>query len=146
MVHPREARHLGRMRVTMLSAFLFLSGSLGAAIGAALLLVPVSFEASAGINLPVDPSLLSELRAPGGALLALGALTVAGAFLPRLAPTSLLVATLVYLSYGVSRAVGLLFDGPPSGSIVLAMIAELAVGIIGLWLLGRGGRSVLKAV
>ncbi len=121
----------------MLSAFLFLSGSLGAAIGAALLLIPVSFEASAGVNLAVDPSLLSEVRAPGGALLALGGLTLAGAFVPRLAPTSLLVATLVYLSYGASRALGFVLDGRPSASIVAAMVAEIAVGVLGLWLLRR---------
>jgi len=57
-----------------LRALLVTSGLIAATIGASILLAPAQFHASNGIELAADPNLLSEVRAPGGALLVLGVL------------------------------------------------------------------------
>lgn len=99
------------------------------AIGFALLCAPVAFEATAGIELPPDPSLLSEVRAQGGALLALSALVLLGAYVRSLTATSTLIAAVLYLSYGTSRVLGMLLDGPPSTSLFVATGLELVLGV-----------------
>lgn len=57
---------------------LFISGIVALAIGVSLLFATVAFEASAGIELGQDINLLSELRAPGGALLVAGIIILLG--------------------------------------------------------------------
>ena len=111
-----------------LRILLVIAGLVGVYIGGSLLLDPVGFEASAGVDLPRDASLLSEIRAPGGALLIHGVLILLGAFVAELTFTSTLVATLFLLSYGLSRALGIVLDGMPSDPIFLAMLLELALG------------------
>ena len=59
--------------------FLGLSGLLLLAIGCAILFAPHSFYATNGIELSDDPSLLSEIRAPGGLLAAIAILVLIGA-------------------------------------------------------------------
>jgi hypothetical protein len=49
-------------------------------IGSCLLFIPVTFQASAGIELGNDPGLLSEMRGPGALILASGVVMIAGAF------------------------------------------------------------------
>ena len=71
-----------------LRATLLVSGAIAASIGASILLDPAGFHAGHDIVLGSDPSLLSEVRAPGGALMALGLLMLAGAFVRSLAPTA----------------------------------------------------------
>jgi len=66
----------------MKRATLFLSGLVLFGVGIAILFAPHAFHAMNDITLPADPSLLSEVRAPGGALIAIGALVLLGAFRP----------------------------------------------------------------
>ena len=112
-----------------LRATLLLSGLIAAGIGATILLDPAGFHAGHDIALGTDASLLSEVRAPGGALMALGLLTLAGAFARSLAPTAAAVGTTVYLSYGVSRLVALTLDGLPHPGLLVATAAELLLGL-----------------
>lgn len=109
-------------------ALLVVSGLTGIIIGSGLLFAPVSFEASAGINLGTNINLLSEVRAPGGALLVTGILILLGAFITKLAYTSVLLSSLIYLSYGFSRVFSMILDGVPSESLVTATIVEIVVG------------------
>jgi len=110
-------------------SLLVAAGLILLAVGAAILLAPVSFHASGGVELSPDPSLLSEIRAPGGSLAAFGALMVTGAFVRRLTAISALGGTLIYLSYGLSRVFGMAVDGVPSGQLVGVTVLELAVGL-----------------
>jgi hypothetical protein len=119
----------------LVKAFLVVSGTIGTAIGGALLFVPVAFEASAGINLGANINLLSEIRAPGGTLLVAGILILLGAFISRMAYTSILLSSLFYLTYGLSRVLGIMIDGVPGESLVIATIAELIIGLISLFVL-----------
>ncbi len=114
----------------VLKTILFVSGLIGAGIGAAILFVPDMFHASSGIVLGGNASLLSEIRAPGGALLASGILILSGAFIGRLTFTSAVVSTLLYGSYGLSRILSFSLDGMPHSVLVQAAVLEIAIGAI----------------
>ena len=69
-------------------AILFLAGATAFSIGAAILIFPAAFYTSYGITIGSDPSLLSEIRAPGGALLVMGLFMLTGLVRPDLADFS----------------------------------------------------------
>lgn len=113
-----------------ISILLFLAGVTGIGVGAAQLLIPVAFEASAGITLGENTSLLSEIRAAGGTLLTAGILILCGAFSGRIRYRSLLFSSVFYLSYGLSRVLSWSLDGAPAVSLQKATAAELVLGIL----------------
>ena len=120
-----------------LKASLSLSGIIFAAVGATLLLAPAVMHGSNGVVLGSDPSLLSEIRAPGGALLALGALVLAGAFSLRLTYPATVIAATVYLAYGFSRILSMALDGLPAPGLILVAVLEIALGVVNGVLLMR---------
>lgn len=129
------------MQLTKTSrVLLVLSSIVAVLIGTSILFAPASFHASNGIEFATDASTLSEVRAPGGALLALGALMLVGLFVKAFAVTSLSVAAAVYLAYGVSRVIGLAIDGIPADGLVVATLIELALGSSALIALIRMAR------
>lgn len=107
---------------------LVISGLVALAIGALLVLDPVAFHATNAIDLGGNVDLLSEVRAPGGALIASGLLMIVGAGATRLALPASLLGAVVYLGYGFARVVGLVVDGTPSSGLVTAMVIELVLG------------------
>lgn len=104
-----------------------LSGVTALAIGAFILAAPHAFYASYGITLGPDPSLLSELRAPGAGLATLGLLMLAGIARPALLPVSVAAALAVYAGFPAGRIVGIVLDGMPSAAILGALALELAI-------------------
>jgi hypothetical protein len=90
-----------------------------------------------GVELGGNASLLSEVRAPGGALLALGILILAGAFILRLTYPAAMIAATVYLAYGFSRLLSMALDGLPAPGLVLAAGLEITIGAINAMLLIR---------
>ena len=125
-------------------ALLTVSGLIALVIGASILLAPAQFHATYGTVLGDDANLLSEIRAPGGALLVLGALMLVGVFVNSFAFTSVTIAAAVYLSYGLARIVSVALDGVPAGALLGALAIELAIGAAsGITLIrsiGRGAR------
>ncbi|NNG03838.1 MAG: DUF4345 domain-containing protein [Inquilinus sp.] len=109
---------------------LFLSGLVASGIGAAILLLPVEFYAANGMELGGSVSALNEARASGGALMASGALIMIGAFVARLFFTSAVLATLLYLAYGLSRVLSMAVDGMPTDGLLQATVFEIAVGLV----------------
>ena len=109
---------------------LSVSALIALTIGAAILLFPESIHARHGIDLAPDATLLSEVRAPGGALMALGVLMGVGVFAPAFTLASTSIAAAVYLAYGVSRLLSLAFDGMPDAGIVSAIAIELVLGLL----------------
>lgn len=112
-----------------LRGLLIVSGLLAMAIGGAILFNPIGFHASSGVSLPVEINLLSEMRAPGGALLASGLIITLGALIRRLEFTAILLSALVYLSYGLSRLFSMYVDGMPAENLVIATALELVIGV-----------------
>lgn len=119
----------------ILKTILIISGVLATAIGMMIVARPVAFYAGNGIDLSGQASLLNETRASGGFLLASGLLILSGAFVRKLTFTSLIVSVILYLAYGLARAVSLVVDGGPAQGLVLAMYLELGIGLTALWTL-----------
>ncbi|CUK02747.1 hypothetical protein PH7735_02646 [Shimia thalassica] len=104
------------------------SGLIALGIGMAITFVPIGFYAGSGIALDTDPALLSELRAPGANLAALGAVIFAGALRSGLARQSAALGALVFLAFAFGRLVSIVFDGWPGESILVALGVEVALG------------------
>ena len=119
---------------------LILTGLAGSAVGAGMLLVPHAFHALSGITLGSDVNLLSEVRAPGAALLVAGLFILSGAFVERVRHAATLVGLAVMLSYGVSRLISMVLDGMPGTAMIQVTIFEFVLALIcGLALLPRRG-------
>lgn len=114
------------------------SGLTALAIGACILLAPHAFYSGYGIALGQDPNLLSELRAPGAALAALGGLMLAGVARAALARVGLVCAFAVYLAFPGGRVVSLALDGMPSQGILGALAVELLLAGLLVLAFARG--------
>lgn len=121
----------------LFKANLVVSGTILLAIGFTLLIAPAVMHAANGVALGNNPSLLSEIRAPGGALLALGALVLAGVFVSRLRYPATMIAAIVYVAYGMSRLLSMAIDGMPASGIMVATGLEIAIGAVNVVLLTR---------
>ena len=121
----------------VLKTILILSGLIASVIGALILFAPVAFYATNNIELGGNINLLNEIRAPGAALLASGILIISGAFVDKLAFTSVVVSTLLYLSYGLSRVMSIAIDGMPVEGLVQATILEIIIGLASIFALVR---------
>ena len=117
------------------------SGLLCAGIGTAILFAPVLFHSTSGIDLGNNPSLMSEVRAQGGTLLALGVVILAGGLVPGITRISTALAATVYLAIGGSRLLSLLLDGWPGSSLIAATIIELTIGAACAWALVRSQQT-----
>ena len=115
---------------------LLVSGLVGVVIGGAMLLEPVEFHAMAGIALGGSPSLLNEMRASGGALLAIGVFIFAGAIRANLTFAAAVIATSLYLAYGLSRTFSMFVDGAPDDNLVVIAGSEIAWGLVCAFALG----------
>lgn len=119
----------------LIQSLLIIAGIIAIIVGGAMLFIPVAFEASAGIHLGENISLLSEVRAPGGTLLVAGILIMSGAFVAKMTHISILLSCLFYLSYGLSRVLGIMMDGVPSESLMIATVVEIIIGLVSLFLM-----------
>ena len=110
--------------------FLAAAGGIAIVIGAAILFVPRAFFATSQIILEPNPSLMSEIRAPGGLLLVAGLFILAGGFVRRLTEPALMIVAIGFGAYGSARLISIAVDGLPSGSLVFATILELACAVL----------------
>jgi hypothetical protein len=120
-----------------LKVILFVAGLIAISIGGMVLVQPAAFYATNGIGLAGNVSLLNEIRASGGALLAAGILILSGAFVASLTFTAVVVASLLYLSYGLSRILSFTIDGMPSESLVQAAALEVVIGVLCVYVFVR---------
>lgn len=118
---------------------LLLAGTLLIVIGALILTLPVDFYASNNIELEANVSLLNELKAPAGLLLAAGAFMIGAIFVRSQVDTALWLAALIYLSYAVSRFTSMAVDGAPAAGLVQAALIESVVGLgcLAVLMIGR---------
>lgn len=105
------------------------------AIGAILLVVPRVLHDPNGVDLGTNASLASEIRAPGGALMAVGMLLVTAVLVPRLIFAASVAGATLYLGYALGRFTSMALDGEPSTALVVAAIAELIFGVALTWAL-----------
>ena len=107
---------------------LVVSGLTAIAITATILVAPGAFYSGYGIDLSGNATLANELKAPAGALLVAGLVIMTGVFRRAFAIASLATATIVYLSYGISRVTSIVLDGMPHDGMVWAAGIELVIG------------------
>lgn len=107
-----------------------ISGLTAVGIGGMITFAPHAFYASYGISIADDPSLLSELRAPGAGLTTLGILMLAGIWRSALAQLGVAATLIVFLAFPAGRFVGLAVDGMPSSGIIGALILEIAIAAL----------------
>lgn len=117
----------------ILNTILLISGLIAAGVGVAILLVPVAFYAGNGVDLGANSSLLNEIRATGGGLLACGILIMSGAFVAKLRFTAIVICMLIYLAYGLSRLLGMAMDGMPTEGLVNAAVLEIIIGLLSVF-------------
>lgn len=111
------------------NALLFVAGALLIVVGAFIIMAPVDFYASSDIAVGSSASLLNELKAPAGLLLAAGVFMLSAIFVRHKADTALSLAALIYLSYAFSRLMSIVFDGVPAAALVQAAVLEALIGI-----------------
>ena len=128
----------------IVKAVLIIAGIVGIIVGGANLIVPIEFNASSGIDLAGNISLINEMRASGGGLLLSGIFITLGAFIKDLTYSSILLATMMYLGYGLSRAMSIYIDGMPSDDLVSVVVFEIIVGLISLFVLLKYRKSYDK--
>lgn len=107
---------------------LLVSGLIAVGIAATILLSPEVFYAGYGFDIAGNATLVNELKAPAGVLLASGLLMFAGLFRAELVKVSLATAAVVYLSYGLARLSSMALDGLPNENLISAAAIELGVG------------------
>lgn len=117
-------KHLGTR--TALAA----SGAILAGIGSWIMAAPTVFLATSEVIVEHDAGLMSEVTAPSGLLILVGALMIFSAIKARLASLGLAAGAFVYGSFGLSRLVSLYLHGTPSDSLVVVMWFELAVATL----------------
>lgn len=120
------------MKHTVVTIYLTLSGLLLLVIGGAILLAPHAFHASNDIALGNNPTLLSEIRAPGGLLTAVAIVGLISVVQYRLRAFAMPLLALVYGSFGLARLISIAQDGMPADSILAAAALELTIGIMGI--------------
>ncbi len=118
-------------------AVLLIAGSLLILIAAFITTSPVAFYAANEIELGANASLLNELKAPAGFLLAAGAFMVSAIFVRGLATTAMLLGAMIYLSYAAARFVSIGIDGLPATGLVQAAVLETVIGLACLVLLPK---------
>ncbi len=109
---------------------LFVSGLTAFGIGGMITLAPHAFYASYGISIGDDPNLLSELRAPGAGLLAMGLLMLLGIWRSALSQIAVAATLVVFLAFPMGRLISLAIDGAPSFGIFGALILEVAIAAL----------------
>ncbi|WP_299882810.1 DUF4345 domain-containing protein [uncultured Sulfitobacter sp.] len=109
---------------------LWISGLTAVGIGGMITFAPHSFYASYGIAIGEDPSLLSELRAPGAGLTTLGIMMLLGIWRSALAQLAVAATLIVFLAFPAGRLISLALDGMPSMGIVGALVLEIAIAAL----------------
>lgn len=113
----------------VVKTILLISGLIASTMGTTILFAPGVLYATYGIELGGNLSLLNEIRASGGTLMASGLLIISGAFVDKLAFTAAVVSTLLYMSYGLSRVMSIVVDGMPVEGLVQATVVEIVIGL-----------------
>ena len=73
-------------------------------------------------------SLLNELKAPAGLLLATGVFIFSSTFISAQAEKGLAAGALIYLSYAGARVFSIFVDGIKSASLAQAAVLEVVIG------------------
>ena len=106
-------------------------------VGALVTFAPAVLDAAPGSALPADPSSMSELRSPGGAILLAAFYLTAAIWVRALRPSALVVGALFYGGYTAARGFSLVVDGTPNSALLGALAVEVILAAAFVWTLAR---------
>ncbi|MAM69566.1 MAG: hypothetical protein CMP91_00290 [Gammaproteobacteria bacterium] len=106
-------------------------------IGSLILIDPVGMFSTYGLQSNLSSGLLSELRAPGGLLLACGIIIIRNTLREELYEFGLQLSIMVYGGYGFSRLLSFAFDGAPPIEIMFATVIELMLCLLSMLVLWK---------
>ena len=112
----------------VLKVILFIAGLMFIGVGLATMLIPVGFVARNGVDISGQITLLNDYRGSGGVILGSGILIMLGVFYSKMRYTSTLLASVLYISFAIGRAISIAMDGMPAEGLVKATVVELIVG------------------
>lgn len=114
--------------------YLFVAGLTLFIIGAYIAFTPSQYLGQFNIAQEVNIEIMSELRGMGGSLFVFGLFVFSGAFIKHIEKTAMSVSALIFISFSVFRSIGIMLDGVPSQSILIALFVEglFAVFVIAL--------------
>jgi hypothetical protein len=119
----------------VLKGYLFLFGFMLTGLGGMLLFNAIDFKMGQGIDLSGDVNLLNDVRASGALLMGSGITILLGIFISGLTFTSTVISILVFLTYGIGRAVSIGIDGMPADDLIKATVVEFVIAGIGVFML-----------
>lgn len=125
----------------IIRAVLGINGVVLAGIGVMLVSDPHAMFALNGVTLSPDPNLLSELRAPGGALALGGGFVLASAAFGLWMKAASGVSALILLGWALGRLVSIPLDGMPEAGLLVAFGIELVLGFASVWAMGALAES-----
>ncbi len=115
---------------------LSLSGLMLIFVGAMRLSNPIkTYLKNSGIKLENDVNLLNEMRGVSSTMLFGGIIILLGTVIPKLAITSFIIATLIFVGFAIGRALGISLDGKPNKQIIQGLIFELVLGTLNIFCL-----------
>ncbi|WP_375549990.1 DUF4345 family protein [Oceanicaulis alexandrii] len=117
----------------IIRALLGINGVVLTGIGVMLVSDPHAMFALNGVTLSPDPNLLSELRAPGGALALGGGFVLASAALGLWMRAASGLSALLLLGWALGRLVSIPLDGMPDAGLLTAFGIELVLGFASVW-------------
>lgn len=123
------------MGITKHKIYLFLAGGLLILIGSFIGFFPAEYLAQFFDSKEFSLDSRSEMRGMGGSLFILGLFIVGGAYIKRIEETALIISTLIFGAFSMFRIFGIIFDGVPSHSIVIALSIEIVFAVLAMLLL-----------
>jgi len=123
------------MTITKRTIYLCFAGLILILVGSFIGFLPGDYLTQFFDNNEFSLDSLSEMRGMGGSLFILGLFIVAGAFIIRIENTALIISALIFGSFSIFRLLGILLDGVPSQSILIALSIELVFAVMALPLL-----------
>lgn len=125
---------------------LLVSGAPLLLVGTSIIISPTDFYAANNIQLGANASLLNELKAPAGLLVAAGMFMIIAIFVRSKSKVALRLASLIYLSYAATRCLSMVIDGVPASGLIMATALEATIGLTCLLVLLVSRTPLNKAV
>ncbi|WP_185964497.1 DUF4345 domain-containing protein [Aliikangiella marina] len=115
--------------------YLAISGIILLLVGAFIGFVPAAYLGQFNLDNGVPIELFSELRGMGGSLFVFGIFIFIGAFYQQFEKYALVISALTFSAFSIFRLLGILFDGLPSEGIIVALIIEVSLALVAIYLL-----------
>ena len=118
------------MSITKHNIYLFFAGTILVLVGFYIGFLPADYLSQFLGRSEFSLDSLSELRGMGGTLFILGLFIVGGACIKRIENTALILSALIFGAFSAFRLLGILLDGIPSESILIALSIEVVFAVM----------------